>query len=98
MLSQMDLKTLKKVFIWWIVLTAFWTAYRLFTFPELFTEVIAKPIIWLGITFIFLSFGLIPKKTLVDLKTYYLQIRPLWKIITLPALFVTLYFFLINYR
>lgn len=88
----------KNIFLWWLTFSAIWGVYRLFDFPEFFSEVIAKPIVWLGITLLFFMRGFIPQKVFIDLKTNYTHLKPIWKVILLPSLFIILYFVLINFR
>ena len=87
----------KNIIIFWFVFSALWGIYRLFAFPEFFSEVVAKPIIWLGVTLYFLSKSVIPASVAQDLKINYSQTKPIWKVLFLPAVFIVLYFFLINF-
>ena len=88
----------QNLLIWWLTLSALWGAYRLFPFPEFLSEIVAKPVIWLGITLFFFWKKLIPLDTIKDFKENYTQTKPTWKVFLLPALFIFVYFFTINFR
>ncbi len=97
-MSSTKVLTYKNLLIWWLAISVSWGIYRLFELPEFFSEVVAKPVIWIGATCLFLGMGLIPKKVLDDLKNSYSTTRPFWKIFLLPSLFIAVYFYLINFR
>lgn len=88
----------KKLLTFWFAISATWGLYRLLDLPEFFSEVIAKPAIWLGITALFVMIGFIPIKVIETLKSDFTSTRPIWKIFLLPALFIVFYFYLINFR
>lgn len=92
------MKKLLPILFWWLMLSTFWGIFRLFESTEFISELIAKPIIWLGITFLFLKLRIIPESVLSDLKSVYLTKKPIFKIIVLPIIAITLYFVLINFR
>lgn len=88
------------ILLWWFVLSACWALYRVlpFSLPESFSEIIAKPIIWLGVTALFLWKRIIPAEVLIDLKKNYLQTKPLLFVFFAPLLFTIVYFFVVNFR
>lgn len=92
------MKKLLPILFWWLVLSAFWGIFRLFESTEFISELIAKPIIWLGITFLFLKLRIIPQDVTSELKSDYLTKKPILKIVVLPIIAITLYFVLINFR
>jgi membrane protease YdiL (CAAX protease family) len=87
-----------KIFIWWLFFSLAWGAVRLLNLPEFVSEVIAKPSVWVGITFIFFALGVLPKVLRQDLRRKYLQTQPWWRIFLLPAVFIVMYFWVINFR
>jgi membrane protease YdiL (CAAX protease family) len=84
--------------VWWLVLSIIWGIFKLFETPEIISELLAKPIIWLGITAVFLKFQVIPKRVIEDLRNNFLVTKPIYRIFLLPILFIILYFLLINFR
>lgn len=86
------------LFAWWLVFTSAWGLYRLLGFPEFVSEVIAKPIIWLGITALFLQMMLIPYSVISDLRTKYSAFLPIGKVWLAPTVFIIVYFFIINIK
>ncbi|NCO12117.1 MAG: hypothetical protein COZ34_04070 [Candidatus Pacebacteria bacterium CG_4_10_14_3_um_filter_34_15] len=92
------MKKILPILLWWLVLSILWGIFRLFDSTEIIFELIAKPIIWLGITALFLKIKVIPKDVLSDLKNFYLTKKPILKIVVLPIIAITFYFILINFR
>lgn len=90
------MKEYSKLILWWFVITTSWGVYRLLELPEFFSEVLAKPFIWFGITALFLSGKIIPTNVFVDLKKNYTELRPVWKTIVSPATFILFYFLILN--
>lgn len=88
----------KSLLLWWFTFSGIWGIYRYFDNSEFFSEVIAKPFIWIGTTALFFSLSLIPREIVDDLKRNWTQNKPIWKIVFLPTLFIIFYFFLINFR
>ncbi len=84
------------VVLWWITLVSVWGIFKLFEVHELFSEGIAKPIIWLGITALFLKRKVIPATVITDLIKNYSSIKPIFKVFILPMIGTILYFFAIN--
>lgn len=83
--------------MWWLTFTLVWAGYRLVDTPEWLSELIAKPVIWLGITALFWWRGLIPQRVVTETKTHFLHLRPIWKTVLFPGLFIPAYFLLINW-
>lgn len=88
---------MKKLVLWWMVLSVVWGLYRLLGWPEFVSEVVLKPVIWLGFAFICFKVGVIPQSILTLLRKQYSETRPFWKVFLLPALFTIGYFFLIRF-
>lgn len=86
------------VFLWWLVLTILWGFFRLFDSTEIISELIVKPIIWLGITALFLKLKVIPRDVISDLKSNFLTKKPILKIFVLPIVFIAFYFILVNFK
>ena len=91
-------KKLLPLFIWWFCLSCLWGIYRLFGLPESVSEVIAKPLIWVGTTLLFFRWKKIPQAVSADLRKNYLTTKPFAQIFVLPLLFIVGYFFLVNFQ
>lgn len=83
---------------WIFSFSALWALFRTLTVSEAVSELIAKPLIWLGITAIFIQLGVIPARVIRTLRSRYLSFQPAWKTILLPVLIVTGYFAIVNFR
>jgi membrane protease YdiL (CAAX protease family) len=92
------MSTYLKLFLWWLCFSSLWGIYRTFHLPEFVSEVVAKPVIWLGITGLFFYFHLIPQAVLTDLKQNHLTTKPMWKTLLFPLFAIAGYFLLINFR
>ncbi len=87
------------VFVWWSLFVIAWSIYRFFQFDsEVISEVVIKPLIWLGSVVIAWKVGVIPKVVFTDLRQGFMLTKPFWKVYLLPAVAITVYFFLINTR
>ena len=86
----------KELVFWWATFVSVWGVFRLLEVHELFSEVLAKPFIWLGITFLFLKRGLISAAVIADLRTKYSTYKPIITVLILPILGTVFYFFAIN--
>lgn len=89
---------LSKMFFVWFTFSFLWAIFRQFSFNELISELIAKPIIWLGPIIIFFKLGITPNSVIKDFQTRFLTTRPFWKIFLLPLFFAIFYFPLTNFR
>ncbi len=84
---------------WWLGLVAVWFVYRSLPIEsELFSEVVAKPIVWLGSVYIGLRLRIIPASVFRTLKSEFLRSKPWWLIFAVPFFGIVGYFFLINSR
>lgn len=83
---------------WWFAFSSIWGLFRLLQPQEVVSELIAKPIIWLGITALFFQLKLIPYQVIDHLKHFYLTKRPVGTTFIAPLLFTLLYFLTINFR
>ncbi len=92
------MKKILPVLLWWLALSLIWGIFRLFESTEFISELIAKPIIWLGFSAILFKLKLIPESVINDLKSFYLTKKPFFKIVILPIIAMLLYFILINFR
>ncbi|PIY80855.1 MAG: hypothetical protein COY80_00760 [Candidatus Pacebacteria bacterium CG_4_10_14_0_8_um_filter_42_14] len=88
----------RKLLLWWLSFTLIWGLFRLLNPSEVVSELLAKPVIWLGIMLIGFKIGLLPRQIIIDLKEKYLQTKPVLTTLILPALSITFYFLLINFR
>jgi membrane protease YdiL (CAAX protease family) len=84
------------IVFWWITFVCVWGVFRILEVHEFFSEVLAKPFIWLGITFLFLKRGVIPAAVITDLRTKYTTYKPIISVIILPVVGIVFYFFAIN--
>lgn len=91
------MRKLLPLLLWWLTLSITWGIFRLFESTEIVSELIAKPLIWLGITGLFLNINVIPQKVVSDLKSKYLTQKPFLQIFLLPIIGITIYFFLMNF-
>lgn len=89
---------IRSLLFWWLVFSSIWGIFRLLNTPEYVSELIVKPIIWLGITSIFIWLNIIPATVLNSLKHKYLQTKPFLNVFVLPTIFIIIYFFFINFR
>lgn len=93
-----EMKTFTKILLWWFVFSAVWGLFRLTHPNEVTSELLAKPLIWLGITAIAFKLKLLPNSILKELQAKYLQVKPITSVFILPVAFVIFYFFLIYFR
>lgn len=92
------MKSLVKIIAWWLVLVVVWSGFRNLGYPEPINELVGKPIIWIGITAIFLWQQVIPHQVVTDLSQKFLKTKPFTKIILLPIVFTVILFGLVNMR
>lgn len=90
--------SLKSALLWWFGFSVVWGIYRLFPMPEFLSEVIAKPVVWLGSIVIIWKTGILPKAVVNDLRLNYLLVKPVLMKVVAPVLFTLFYFALINWR
>jgi len=88
------MKKYRVMLLWFLCIFVSWSIYRLFDFPEEVTEIVAKSLIWIGLTTLFILKQWMPRAVIASLKNDFLHIFPLWKII-LPSLLVLAYFLII---
>jgi membrane protease YdiL (CAAX protease family) len=92
------MQKLKSPVIFVLTLTVVWGLIRLLKLPEFTSEIIAKPVVWLGITLAFFWFKQIPTSVLRLLRTQFLTSTPVWKTILLPLLGMLAFSLLFNFR
>jgi membrane protease YdiL (CAAX protease family) len=91
----MTLSKARRYFIfWWIVHMIVWTVFRLFPSNEAFSELFAKPFLWIGTLVLFLVLKNLPSSVILTLKQQFLTVKPVWKIFLAPFLAATALYFI----
>jgi membrane protease YdiL (CAAX protease family) len=86
------------ILIWFVFFNLIWAGVRLFHPSEVVSELIAKPLVFLGSIFLFYKLRIIPDSIFSNIKKNYLTFSPFWKIFLVPAVFTIVYFYLTNFR
>lgn len=79
-------------------LSLIWGLIRLLQLPEFISEIIIKPVVWLGVTAVFVWRKYIPSGVLRLLKTQFLSTIPVWKTILVPLFGMLAFSLAINLR
>ncbi len=85
------------VFVWWCGFVVAWSVYRSFQVDsEVLSELLVKPILWLGSIAVAVRWRLLPVEVLKKLRIEFLRTKPMWLVFLLPFIGILGYFFAIN--